>query len=72
MATEKYIWGCEYFSEVLEEINYRGNTGALWKQDFMGKFLEKHPDLRVVKDKKISYKDSANMDHMFLLEKTGF
>ena len=68
-TSRKYIWCYEYFSEECKEIEYRGNKNLLWKNDFMKLFLERHPDLKVLKERKIKYKDSDNMDQMFLLEK---
>lgn len=67
--SNKYIWGYEYFSEKCEEIEYRGHKNRLWKNDFMKIFLERHPDLKVVREKKLKYKESENVDHMFLLKK---
>ena len=32
--SQKYIFGHEYYSENLMEIDYRGNKGVMWKQDF--------------------------------------
>lgn len=67
--SKKYIWCYEYFSEECKEIEYRGNKNLLWKNNFLGLFLKYHPDLRLIKEKKIKYLDSNNMDIMFLLEK---
>ena len=69
-TSKKYIWVYEYFSEKCEEIKrYEGHTEVLWKNDFMKLFLERHPDLKVVKEIKLKYKNNNNVDHMFLLEK---
>lgn len=69
-TSKKYIWACEYFSEKQQEIEYRGNKNVLWKNDFLAIFLQRHPDLKVIKEKKLNYKNSDNVDHMFLLEKS--
>jgi len=69
-TTKKYIWCYEYFSENCKEIEYRENKNLLWKNNFMKLFLEKHPHLKIIKEKKIKYLDSDNIDHMFLLEKS--
>ena len=69
-TTKKYIWVYEYFSEKCQEIKrYEGHNEVLWKNNFLRLFLERHPDLKVLKEKKLKYKDSDNVDHMFLLEK---
>ena len=68
-ATGRYIWGFEYFSEKLEEIEYRGNKNKLWKNDFSSLFLSKFSDLSLVKSEKIKYIGSDNVDAMYLLKK---
>ena len=68
-VSKKYVWGFEYFSEECQEINYRGNKNKLWKNNFLKLFQERHPDLKVVKQKKLKYLEEDNIDEMFLLEK---
>ncbi len=70
-VSKKYIWCFEYFSEKCEEIEYRGNKNKLWKNNFLKLFLERYPDLRIIKEKKIKYLSSNNVDMMFLLEKNN-
>jgi pseudaminic acid biosynthesis-associated methylase len=70
-TSKKYIWGWEYFSEECQEIEYRGNKNMLWKNNFMQLFLDRHRDLKIIKQKKVKYLDSKNQDHMFLLEKAN-
>lgn len=70
-VNNKYIWCYEYFSENCEDIGYRGNKNMLWKNNFEKLFLDKYPDLKVVKEKKLKYKVSDNIDVMFLLEKSS-
>ena len=41
----------------------------LWKNNFLKLFLERHPDLKIVKQKKLKYLENDNEDIMFLLEK---
>lgn len=67
--SKKYIWCFEYYSEKCEEIEYRGNKNKLWKNNFLKLFLERYPDLKIIKEKKIKYLSSNNVDVMFLLEK---
>ena len=67
--TRKYIWCFEYYSETNVELEYRGKKGLLWKNDFLKLFTEKFSNLRIIKEKKISYLDNNNIDIMFLLEK---
>lgn len=70
-VSKRYIWGFEYFTEVHEEIPYRGNNDKLWKANFMRLFIGRFPDLRVVKEQKYKYvsNDNVNQNQMYLLEK---
>ena len=68
-VSKRYIWGFEYFAEECEEIEYRGHKKRLWKNNFLGLFQERHPDLKVVRQKKIKYLENDNVDMMFLLER---
>ena len=44
-ASSKYILVAEYYSPVPVELDYRGNSGKLFKRDFAGEILEKYKDL---------------------------
>ncbi|KRE97954.1 methyltransferase type 11 [Paenibacillus sp. Soil766] len=68
-VSSKYIWGFEYYSDRYEEIVYRENNDKMWKGNFAQLFLERFPDLKVVKDQKFPYQKTSNVDQMFLLEK---
>lgn len=68
-ASKRFVWGFEYYAEKCEEINYRGNSDLLWKNDFKRVFLEKHPEFTLSKSRKLKYLDSENVDEMFLLER---
>ena len=69
-CSKKYIWGFEYFSENVTEINYRGNKNYLWKADYANLFIKQFPDLKLVKREKYPYvANPENVDHMYLLEK---
>jgi pseudaminic acid biosynthesis-associated methylase len=47
-ASKRWILIAEYYSPRREEIPYRGQLGLLWKGDFAGEMLDRHPDLRLV------------------------
>lgn len=71
-CSKKYIWGFEYFSDDLKEIEYRGNKGYLWKANFAQLFLDRYPDLKLVSKKNYPYitdKEKGNVDQMYLLSK---
>lgn len=67
-CTKKHIWGFEYFSDTLSEINYRGNTNLLWKSDFSQEF-QKFTSAKEIKRTTYKYVNSDNVDMMYLLER---
>jgi pseudaminic acid biosynthesis-associated methylase len=71
-CTSRFIWGFEYYSDSMTEINYRGNTSVLWKADHASIFMRSFPDLTLIKKKFYQYIDGnehGNVDCMYLLEK---
>jgi len=71
-CSKKYIWGYEYFIPVgYEMIKWHGKKDMLWKTDFAKLFLDRFPDLKVVKRKIIDCEEDNNQDIMYLLKKEG-
>lgn len=70
-CTKRYIWGFEYYADKYTEVVYRGKKDMLWKANFPKLYLENFKDLRLVKERKLRYRNSENIDIMFLLEKKG-
>jgi len=68
-CTRSYIFGFEYYSDVTEEVAYRGNSNLLWKADFADKYLKLFDDLVRVKEMHINYLGNENIDSMYLLQK---
>lgn len=71
-TTKKYIMGWEYFAPEVTDINYRGNTGFLWKADFGKIYQDNFPGLAVVTKKQypyVSIAEKGNADEIFLLTK---
>ncbi len=71
-VSKKFVWGFEYFSEKLQKINYRGNENRLWKTDFVKAYLERRPELELLKAKNVGYiekEEINNVDSMFLFQK---
>ncbi|MCP4644707.1 MAG: methyltransferase domain-containing protein [bacterium] len=68
-CTRRYIWGYEYFAKEHVPIPYRGREDLMWKGDFSHMYCEGHPDLRRIKERRLVYLDSDNVDAMFLLDK---
>lgn len=67
-CTKQYIWGFEYYSEELTEVNYRGNNNLLWKGNYSEMFTCSN-EMIVVKTENYKYKNNDNVDSMYLLEK---
>jgi len=69
-CSKKYIWGVEYFSEDYIEINYRGHNQLLWKTNFAKLYLDRFPDLKLVREKRYSYLEAKKLiDQVFLLKR---
>jgi pseudaminic acid biosynthesis-associated methylase len=68
-VSSRYIWGFEYYSENYQEIDYRGNKEKMWKTNFKQHFLDRFPNLKLVKEEKYKYLENENVDQMYLLEK---
>jgi pseudaminic acid biosynthesis-associated methylase len=68
-ASKKYIWGLEYYAPDVTEVQYRDHSSLLWKMDFARAYLERFDDLELVREQRLPYLDSKNVDTVFLLEK---
>lgn len=68
-VSKKYIWGFEYFASTPTEVQYRGSSDLLWKQNFLSLYRGIFPELKLVKEKKYAFRNSENFSQMFLLEK---
>lgn len=71
-CSKRFIWGFEYYAENITEIIYRGNKGYLWKADYADIFLQRFPNLHLVKKELFPYiteNEKGNKDCMYLLEK---
>ena len=68
-CTKTYIWGFEYYADEYTKVVYRGNENLLWKGDFAGMYLDLFENLNLVKEERLKYLSSENLDTMFLLEK---
>jgi pseudaminic acid biosynthesis-associated methylase len=64
-----FIWGSEYYAPDLTEINYRSHSGLLWKTDFAQRYLDRFADLELVREQRLPYLESPNVDTVFLLRK---
>lgn len=68
-VSNKYILGFEYYSDKFQEVDYRGNSNALWKGNFAELFTQYVPGLKLVKTKVVKYISDDNYDMIYLLEK---
>jgi pseudaminic acid biosynthesis-associated methylase len=68
-CTREYIWGFEYYADEHTEITYRGHKELLWKADYAKLYLAQFEDLKIVKEERLKYLTSDNVDAMFFLRK---
>jgi pseudaminic acid biosynthesis-associated methylase len=68
-CSRTYIWGMEYYAPEVTEVNYRSHSGLLWKMDYARGYLERFPDLDLVREQRLPYRENANVDTVFLLRK---
>lgn len=70
-CSKRYIWGLEYYAPELVRVPYRGQENLMWKGDYAQMYCRLFPGmLNVVKEERLKYINSPNLDTMFLLEKT--
>ena len=69
-CSKRYIWCSEYFSEEYIKVDYRGHNELLWKTNFAKLYLNRFPDLKLIKEKRYPYlEDRKLVDQVFLLKK---
>ena len=68
-TTREYIWGTEYYAPEVTQVVYRDHSELLWKMDFARQYMQRFPDLELVKEQRLPYLDNANVDTVFLLKK---
>jgi spore coat polysaccharide biosynthesis protein SpsF len=47
-ACGRYLLVCEYYNPTPVQVTYRGHAERLFKRDFCGEILDRHPDLRLL------------------------
>lgn len=47
-ATSRYLLICEYYNPTPVELTYRGHAQRLFKRDFCGEIMDRHPDLALI------------------------
>lgn len=70
-ASSRYILIAEYYAPVPAEVPYRGHAGRLFKRDFAGELIDRHPRLRVAEHGFAWRRDPFPQDDLnwFLIEK---
>lgn len=70
-SAKKQILICEYYNPTPVEIEYRGNSGKMWKRDFAGEIIARHPDLKIIDYGFVSKHDEYPVDDItwFLIER---
>lgn len=73
-STGKYLLVGEYYNPAPVAINYRGHTDRLFKRDFAGEIMDRHPQMQLV-DYGFAYRRDPNFPQdditWFLMEKRG-
>jgi pseudaminic acid biosynthesis-associated methylase len=71
-ACEKYLLVAEYYNPVPVAIPYRGHTDRLFKRDFAGEIMDRHPQMELI-DYGFAYRRDPNFPQdditWFLMEK---
>jgi pseudaminic acid biosynthesis-associated methylase len=72
IACSKYLLVAEYYNPMPVAIPYRGHTDRLFKRDFAGEIMHKHPQMKLV-DYGFAYRGDPNFPQdditWFLMEK---
>jgi pseudaminic acid biosynthesis-associated methylase len=73
-ATSCYLLVAEYYNPAPVAIPYRGHTDRLFKRDFAGEIMDRHPQMQLV-DYGFAYRRDPNFPQdditWFLMEKRG-
>jgi len=68
--SKKYIFGLEYYSDEIVEINYRGHSNVQWKQNFPLFYKKIFPTLQIIKQKKLYIYENPDLcDIAYLIKK---
>jgi spore coat polysaccharide biosynthesis protein SpsF len=71
-STDRYLMIAEYYNPAPVAIPYRGHTDRLFKRDFAGEIMERHPSMQLV-DYGFAYRRDPNFPQdditWFLMEK---
>ena len=66
-CAKSWIFGFEYYAPQMTDVNYRGHQSLLWKADYAVLYAEQFPELQVVREDRLPYLETENIDSAFLL-----
>ena len=73
-ACARYLLVAEYYNPSPDTINYRGHSDRLFKRDFAGEIMDKHPEMKLL-DYGFSYRKDPSFPQdditWFLMEKAN-
>lgn len=73
-ASSRYLLVAEYYNPAPVAISYRGHSDRLFKRDFAGEIMSRHPEMQLV-DYGFAYRGDPNFPQdditWFLMEKRG-
>ena len=69
-VSRRYILAIEYFAKVDEEIVYRGQSGLLWKRNFLQHYQSRFSALKLLGSGYWTAEQGFDRCHWWLLEKT--
>ena len=73
-ASSRYLLVVEYYNPTPIVVPYRGHTDRLFKRDFAGEIMDRHPEMQLL-DYGFAYHRDPNFPlddaNWFLLEKIG-
>ena len=67
--SKKFIFGFEYYSDDLVEIQYREKSNTCWKQNFPELIKKIIPSYQTINEEKFQYKNENICDIAYLLQK---
>jgi len=68
-CSRQWVWGMEYYAPQMTEIVYREHRDLLWKGDYARAYLDRFNDLELVREERVPYLETGNVDNMFLLRR---
>ena len=69
-CSKRWIWGFEYWNENRIEVEYRGQMGLMWKDNFTKYFENGEKECKLIRNRWYKFHNDPNkLSEMYLLEK---